>query len=152
MWDKNEKKKGRFRWERISSHKGTIFTWRFVRPSRITTRKKERKKERKKAEKTGWNQFNTCICIYTYPFLLLWSRALPALPSGRNALSARPCPGQWLSTDYAVPRRSVGDIMVTHRMQSNSPFYTIRRVKPDTRETMSNGFWNRQLNNLKVDV
>lgn len=98
---------------------------------------KERKKEREKAEKAGWNQFNACICIYTYPFLLLWNRALP---SGRNALSARPCPGQWLSTDYAVPKRSVGDIMVTHCMQSNSPFYTIQRAKPDTREAMSNEF------------
>lgn len=32
-----------------------------------------------------------------------------------------------------VLKRSVGDIMVTHRVQSNLSFYTIRRAKYDTR-------------------
>lgn len=119
---------------------GTIFTRRFIRTfanNHPKERKKERRKEGKKTEKTGWNQFNTHACVHTYPFLLVWSRALPALPSGRNALSARPCPGQWLSTDYAALKRSVGDIMVMHRMQSNLPFYI---HDPKIRDMRRHGF------------
>lgn len=99
---------------------------------------KERKKERRRGRQNGINLIH--VYVYTYPFLLLWSSALPALPSGRNALSARPCPGQWLSTDYAVLKRSVGDIMWL-RIACNLTCRFIQSGERDTaREVMSNRF------------
>lgn len=99
------RKKGSLRWERIFAQGDNFHS---ALRSAVAN---NHPKEIKEAEKIGWDQFDTCICIHAYPFLLLWSRALPALPSGRNALSARPCLGQWLSTDYTALKSSVGDIM-----------------------------------------
>ncbi|EZA58073.1 hypothetical protein X777_01454 [Ooceraea biroi] len=48
----------------------------------------------------------------TRPLLFLRDRNLPVLPSRHNALSARPCPGQWLSMDYVAPKKLTIDNVI----------------------------------------
>lgn len=124
MCEKDEKKEDSTERENISgAHKGTIFTWRFVRPLRITVRKKRRAGQRS-------DQFNTYI-MHTFP--LLRSRdVLFVLPSGRNALSARPCPVasgfQRINGHFEVNHWQ----SYTHLAQSKSSFYTARNANYTT--------------------
>lgn len=130
MCEEDEKKEGSTERENISgAHKGTIFTWRFVRPLRITVRRKGRAGQRS-------DQFNTYI-MHTFP--LLRSRDLLfVLPSERNALSVRPCPvasGFQRINDYFEVNHWQS---YTYHAQSKLSFYTARNANYTTSEVTSN--------------
>lgn len=89
--------------------------------------------ERKKAEKAGWDQFNTRICIHV--------SVSPSMEqsSARLAIGAQCTLGKTLSWTVAFNGLRCSEAecrrhyVATHRMQFSLPFYTIRRAKYDTR-------------------